>query len=94
MKSVHHLQFALSAVKSCFSRFSNTLWGLPGFAPGFLGRTMERRPISVFMYRCGAVTVFPASQIYCHAAVSVHAIVAVVDIPDSLLDIVFLIISH
>ena len=32
------------------SLFSNTLWGLPGFAPGFLGRTMERRPICVFMY--------------------------------------------
>ena len=36
--------------KSCLSLFSNTLWGLPGFAPGFLGRTMERRPICVFMY--------------------------------------------
>ena len=37
-----------------------------------------------------AVAVSPAFQISCHAAVTVHAVMVVVDIPDPLLDLCFL----
>jgi len=89
VKSVHHFWFGLSALKSCFSRFSNTLWGLPGFVPGFLGRTMEF-PVHIFMDSGGAVAVSFALQIGRHAAVAVNTVVFVVDLVNLLLDFCFL----
>ena len=50
MKSVHHFRLISSAVKFCFSLLSNTLCGFPCSYPGFWGRTIERRPSSVFIY--------------------------------------------
>ena len=42
------------------------------------------------MDSCAAVAVSSAFQISCHAAVTVHAVMAVVDIPDLLLNLCFL----
>ena len=44
------LLVGFSAVKSCFSLFSNTLCDFPTLAPGFLGQMMERSHNSVFIY--------------------------------------------
>ena len=47
-------------------------------------------PVHIFMDSRAAVAVSPAFQISCHAAVTVHAVMVVVDIPDLLLDLCFL----
>ena len=90
MKSVHHFWLIFSAVKFCFSLFSNTLWGFPGFVPGADDGAQAQLPVHIFMDSCAAVAVSPAFQISCHAVVTVHTVMAVADIPDLLLNCCFL----
>lgn len=47
-------------------------------------------PVHIFMDSCAAIAVSPAFQINCHAAVTVHTVMAVVDIPDLLQNLCFL----
>lgn len=46
--------------------------------------------IHVFVNGCGAVVVSRASQVNCHAAVAVHTVVAVINVPDLFLNLCFL----
>ena len=67
--------------------------GLPGLCAWLFGAddgVQAQFPVHIFMDSRAAVAVSPAFQISCHAAVTVHAVMVVVDIPDPLLDLCFL----
>ena len=66
---------------------------LPGLCAWLFGAddgVQAQFPVHIFMDSRAAVAVSPAFQINCHAAVTVHAVMVVVDIPDLLLDLCFL----
>ena len=66
--------------------------GLPRLCSWFLGahdRMQAQLLVHIFMDRRTAVAVPAAFQISCHTAVTVHTIMAVVDIPDLLLNLCF-----
>ena len=67
--------------------------GLPRLCAWFLGaddRVQAQFLVHIFMDSRAAVAVPSAFQISCHTAVTVHTIMAVVDIPDLLLNLCFL----
>ena len=67
--------------------------GLPRLCAWFLGAddsVQAQLPVHIFMDSRAAVAVPSAFQISCHIAVTVHTIMAVVDIPDLLLNLCFL----
>ena len=95
MKSVHHFSFGLSAWKSCFSLFSNTLWGFPGFMglPRLYGADdgmQAQLGVHILMDGRLAVAESFTLQINSHAAVAVHSVMAVVDLFNPLLGFCFL----
>ena len=76
----------LQLVFKYFVRFPGLCAWLFGAADG----VQTQFPVHIFMDSCAAVAVSSAFQISCHAAVTVHAVMAVVDIPDLLLNLCFL----
>ncbi len=67
--------------------------GLAGLYTRLFGpddRAQSHLCVHVFMDRCGTVSVSFTPQVDSHAAVAVHAIVAVVDVSDLLLNLLFL----
>ena len=67
--------------------------GLPGLCAWFPGAddgVQAQLLVHIFMDSRAAVAVPSAFQISCHIAVTVHTIMAVVDIPDLLLNLCFL----
>ena len=52
VKSVHHFVLISSHAKSCSRIFLNNLQGCPFVYPGFLWRTIDFNPISLFIYLC------------------------------------------
>lgn len=92
MKSVHHFRLISSAVKFCFSLLSNTLCGFPYSYPGFLGRTTERRPSSVFIiFMNGGITIRITFtlQIDFHTPIAVNSIVRMIYFLNLCLDFCF-----